>query len=589
MRILKERPVMRLAPLILLHIVPVIIVPVCLLWLLALRADGLPISTWIIILVLIAVNFSALFFLLRRQMKNIVVNTYDVTQNELLAAISDARIGYTVLNDKGEILYASKSANYLMGYSEDRDITGLVWYTIDFENKTLKEARRQTWERYLGDRTPWNGTVRWVAENGEKSYYYYTICSLGEDRIILVVIDRSERIKAARELREREKQHNYVLNNMPIGITLHDKNQKIVYTNSYLADRLGLSIGEIIGKAPSEVLPKDTVRAVHEMYATVLRSKKPVEARPVSVSDGAMAGTEWLIFVYPLFAKGKLDQILVIGLDRTERVRLAREKEQFAQKLFETQKIEALNKFAGGLAHELSNLLHPAGVYARALKEDPDLPNREKYLARINSAVLKSGDIVRRTLSMSRSDKEGPRPLPLGDLLKDLLEYAEDIAPKGLTYDLLIPDLPVIALADETELRQVMMNLMINASHAQGNVGSILITLGRGAVPPASMHQTPKSTGPFAWIDVTDTGIGIDDETRSHIFEPFYTTKEKDEGTGLGLAVVQGIVTGWGGFVTVDTAPGKGSTFRIWIPLAFTTNDGKAARPGERDGQNIGY
>ncbi len=493
---------------------------------------------------------------------------HDVTQSELLAAIRDAQIGYTILNATGEILYTPQSMNSLLGLPEEKDITGMVWFEIDHETKTHKDARRQIWEEIIESNTPWSGIIRWVGENKEKKYFDCTICPVSDSRIILVAIDRSDRIRASRQLQEREKLNNYILNNIPVGITLHDTNRKIIYSNNYIPERLGQPANQVIGKAPAQILHNSTVGVLSDMYAQMLRTKKPVEGRTLSITGGKMAGTDWLLFMYPVFKKGKIEQTLVVSLDRTERVRLAREKEAFARKLFETQKVEAVNKFAGGLAHELSNLLHPAGVYARALKEEPDLPEREKYLENINTAVLKSGEILRRTLSISRFDEDAPRPVDLSIFMKDLVAYANDIAPKGLSYKILYPDHPLSVLADDTGLRQVMMNLMNNAADSQDNAGEIVLTLGKGGTPPQSTGMTPISAGPFAWIDVTDTGEGMDDNIRTQIFEPFFTTKRKGEGTGLGLPVVQGIVTGWGGIVTVDTSPGKGSTFRVWIPLS---------------------
>ncbi|MCI5043358.1 MAG: ATP-binding protein [Aquisalinus sp.] len=493
---------------------------------------------------------------------------HDVTQSELLSAIRDAQIGYTILNAAGEILYAPQSVNGLLGLPEGDDLTGRVWFEIDHEKKSHKDARRQIWNEIIEGSSPWSGIIRWVGENKDKRYFDCTVCPVAKDRMILVAIDRSDRIRASRQLQDREKLNNYILNNIPVSITLHDMNRKIIYSNNYIPERIGQSASDIIGKDPGQILHNSTVGVLSDMYAQMLRTKKPVEGRTLSITEGKMAGTHWLLFMYPVFKKGKMEQTLVVSLDRTERVRLAQEKEAFSKKLFETQKIEAVNKFAGGLAHELSNLLHPAGVYARALKAEPDLPDREKYLGHINTAVLKAGEILRRTLSISRFDEDAPRPVDLSAFMKDLVAYANDIAPQGLNYKILYPGHPLSVLADDTGLRQVMMNLMNNASDSQGNSGDIILTLGKGGTPPQTTGMTPISAGPFAWIDVTDTGEGMDDNIRTQIFEPFFTTKRKGEGTGLGLPVVQGIVTRWGGIVTVDTSLGKGSTFRVWIPLS---------------------
>ncbi|WP_306249761.1 nitrogen regulation protein NR(II) [Parvularcula sp. IMCC14364] len=524
--------------------------------------------SWLIAtsILLLGVGLTVLYY--RKNQLPEIRGLNDVTQAELLSAISGAGIGYTILNSAGEILYAPGSVNSLLDLPEERNITGQIWFEMDHEAKAHKDARRQIWSEIITNQKPWSGIIRWVGAEGVKKYFDCTICPISGDRIILVAIDRTDRIQASHDLQEREKLNNYILNNIPVSITLHDTNRRIIYSNNYIPDRLGQSINQTIGKDPSQVLHPSTVQVMSDMYAQMLRTKEPVEGRTLSITGGRMAGTEWLLFMYPVFSKGKIEQTLVVSLDRTERVRLAREKEEFSRKLFETQKVEAVNKFAGGLAHELSNLLHPAGVYARALKEEPDLPDRHKYLDLINTAVLKAGEILRRTLSISRSDQDTPQPVDLAILMKDLIAYANDIAAKGIIYELLLPDTALCVLADDTGLRQVMMNLMNNAADAQGGSGNIIITLGKGGTPPGTTGMTPTSIGPFAWIDITDNGEGMEDNIRAQIFDPFFTTKDKGEGTGLGLPVVQGIVTGWGGIVTVDTSPGKGSTFRVWIPLS---------------------
>jgi signal transduction histidine kinase len=515
-------------------------------------------------------------FLVRERVRQIMPETKAVTQKELLLAIDKADVGYAIMNPAGEIQYVSSSAQKLLAPRKGANLIGKVWYTIDGDTTRMNETRKQLWEDFIKSRSSWQGIVRWLTGKGEKHYYDCTVNFIENDNVILVITDRTERVNAVREIASRERVHNYILDNIPMSITLQNINGVIEYSNDFLPNRLGITAEDLVGKNPYDLPAAIPLKELADMLQEVVSTEKPIEGRSISVNRGTLKGTYWLIFLYPVFNRqGQLAQILAASFERTERVRLSKERELFARKLFETQKIEAMNKFAGGLAHELSNLLHPAGVYARALSENPTHADREKLLTRINEAVLKSGEILRNTLAMSKSQIGEPQPLNLTDILTQIIDTAQDVAPKGLAYQFSPPGQEIIARVDDTELRQVILNLLVNAADAQGGQGVINIALGTETELPEGFDAMPTSTGPFACIHVTDHGVGMDEATREKIFEPFFTTKTKEKGTGLGLPVVQGIVTGWGGGVAVDSEPGKGSTFKLLLPLVSPNGGGK--------------
>ena len=247
-------------------------------------------------------------------------------------------------------------------------------------------------------------------------------------------------------------------------------------------------------------------------------------------------------------------------------MQLTEEKRLIQDKLHGLQKIEAINRFAGGLAHELSNILHPAGVYARALKSNPDTNDRDRLLERINDAVLRAGEILRQTLAMAGPGDRESGPVAIDTLLREIVGHAQDVAPKGLSYALHLPGEAITARANESELRQVMLNLLVNAADAQGAHGTVAVAAGLSASPPADLDVADREQT-FCWIDVTDDGPGVPAHLQKRIFEPFFTTKPGGRGTGLGLSVVQGIVSGWGGGITLENPDRDGATFRVWIPL----------------------
>ncbi|GGC97192.1 PAS domain-containing protein [Aquisalinus flavus] len=486
---------------------------------------------------------------------------------DILEAIDRSMIGYAIFHRDGRVVHASSSARYLLGFSPQAELIGKRWHQLDHDTEKMQSLRWAAYEDFLASRAHWQGVLRWVWPDGSKRYYDSTASYYSDDQIVIVLNDRTEQVLAQRKLQERERLISNILDRLPLGIMLQDRDGTIRYINNELARSYGVRAQDAIGRKPHDVPGLEYRNHIEPLFDEALASGAPVTGRPLRVNAGPLKGTHWLVHLYPLAgSSGTLDRLLTVEFDRTDRVRLAEEKSVYQRKLHELQKIEALNRFAGGLAHELSNILHPAGVYARALKAQPDQPDREKLLERINTAVLQAGEILRQTLSMARGGTSGLKPVDLKSFLEDLLSYAQDVATTGLVYHLDIAGDDLIAMADDVELRQVMLNLIVNASDAQNATGNIFISAGRGGIPPAEMDIAPLSAGPFVWIEVQDEGNGISAETRANIFEPFFTTKKRGKGIGLGLAVVQGMVTGWGGIVSVRNSAKGGAVFRVWMP-----------------------
>ncbi len=460
-----------------------------------------------------------------------------------------------------------------------QNIYGKVWHTLDAAPQHVKQERLNNWTTFLRQPEPTPYPIKWYDYDGSSKYYDAVGSIADENHFIILITDTTELIAKSRELENNTATYEHILNNIPLAIALLSSDQKILFANEYICNLINTPQTEVISSYPGEHFSKITISSIREMYEEVLRTKSAVNEYSVHIDEGPRKGTDWLLFMHPYFKGDDLQSTLFVAINRTERQKMAMEREELSRKLFETQKISAINRFAGGLAHELSNMLHPAGVYARALSETPDLPEKKKYLDLINQAIMRSGNIIKKTLSLSRDDSAPPLPVNLNSFLVEFNDYANSIAPKGIEYELLLPANDVWGLVDISDLRQVLLNLLVNASHAQSNQGSVLITLGSGSIPPRNMPVTATHEGAFAWIDVTDHGAGMAEKTKDSIFTPFFTTKSKGQGTGLGLSIVQSIVTNWGGVVSVDTKLNEGSTFRVWVPLS------PAVQVGENEGE----
>ncbi len=232
------------------------------------------------------------------------------------------------------------------------------------------------------------------------------------------------------------------------------------------------------------------------------------------------------------------------------------EREALERQLRQSQKMEALGTLAGGIAHDFNNIV--AAILGNARLAQDTLPpdaQAQRFVAEIAGAGQRARELVRRILSFARQQPGELACQPLQPLVREAVQLLRAMLPSGIALEHAEDAEPAWVLADATQVSQVLLNLGTNAWQAIGaRPGRITVTMGRDAGQ--------------ACISVADDGCGMDAATQERIFEPFFTTKPKGEGTGLGLPVVHGIVRAHGGRIAVDSRPGEGSVFRVWLPLA---------------------
>jgi signal transduction histidine kinase/ActR/RegA family two-component response regulator len=246
------------------------------------------------------------------------------------------------------------------------------------------------------------------------------------------------------------------------------------------------------------------------------------------------------------------------------------------EELRHSQKMEAVGRLAGGIAHDFNNLLTAIIGYAQLItNRDGSDPTMRQHAGLIQKAGEQAATLTRQLLAFSRKQLLQPRVIDLNDLVVDMEKLLRRVI--GERFDLQTVAEAKIGrvLADPSQVEQVILNLGVNARDAMPTGGKLVIRtanvhLDRWQAPQIANSLAP---GDYVELSVTDTGYGMDDDTKSHIFEPFFTTKGPGKGTGLGLATVYGIVRQTGGGISVETAPGKGSTFRIYLPLETSPVD----------------
>jgi len=237
--------------------------------------------------------------------------------------------------------------------------------------------------------------------------------------------------------------------------------------------------------------------------------------------------------------------------------------------LQQAQKMEAIGTLASGIAHDFNNILGAVLGYAElAALETTDGSSLRKHLEMVMSAAYRAKDLVRQILAFSRQSNEERKPINVAHITKEVLKFMRASLPATIDIRGRIEPVAGNIFADPTQIHQIIMNLCTNAHHAMREHGGVLeVSLASVHVDEnqASNHPELKA-GPYVRLTVNDTGQGMDEQILARIFDPYFTTKEKGVGTGLGLAVVHGIVTKYGGCVVVESTPGKGSRFDLYFP-----------------------
>lgn len=373
-------------------------------------------------------------------------------------------------------------------------------------------------------------------------------------RMIGSMTDLSDRKIAEAKLREQAA----LLDRAQDAILVRDLQHNVLYWNRSAARLYGWSAKEVMGRGIHHLLYRDPAPFFAAVAATIEEGEWNGELNQVN-KDGIGITVEgrWTLV---RDEQGRPASILAINTDITERKRLE-------QQFLRAQRMESIGTLAGGIAHDLNNVLAPIMMSIELLKMEERDGNRLNILDTIEMSAQRGADMVKQVLSFARGMEGQQLEVQLGHLIRDIEKITRDTFPKDiLLHSDVASDLWTVQ-GDPTQLHQVLLNLCVNARDAMPEGGMLTIHATNIILDEAyvAMHLDARE-GPHIAIVVEDTGVGMSPQVVERIFEPFFTTKELGQGTGLGLSTTLAIIKSHGGFVRVQSEAGRGSRFEILLP-----------------------
>ena len=398
----------------------------------------------------------------------------------------------------------------------------------------------------------------------------------GRRMVLLCLEDITERKRAEQALRESKRTLATLMSNLP-GMAYRCRNDEH-WTMEFVSE----GCFELTGYQPHDlrlnhtasyeelIHPEDRGAVRRDVEAAIERGR-PFELVYRIITAGGEEKWVWEKGSGVFSPQGQLVALEGLITDITARKRAEEEKERMQALLLHAQKMEAIGVLAGGVAHDFNNLLtivHGNAELALMAAEQGD-PSCTDLLHKVLSAAEHGASLVRRLLVFSRKQPVELMALSVNRVVGDLLKMLGRLIGEDIEiHTTLRPDLWTVR-ADEANAEQVIMNLAVNARDAMPDGGKLTLATDNVALDQAVRAAMPQARpGRFVCLTVTDTGVGMDAQTVQRIFEPFFSTKEPGRGTGLGLSVVYGVVHQHGGWITVSSAPGHGSTFKVYLPAS---------------------
>ncbi|MEI9895993.1 MAG: PAS domain S-box protein [Chthoniobacter sp.] len=472
---------------------------------------------------------------------------------EQAALLDEARDAICVNDLNQRILFWNKSAERLYGWTSNEALGRNANQLLCQDQVALVALKT------LIQCGEWSGELQQATRDGKQLVVAsrWTLIREGEGApksILVINTDITENKKAEQKIEEQAA----LLDKARDAILVCDLNQSVVYWNEGASRLYGWAQQEAVGRRVEELL---FGKAPPEWSAI----RQAVDEKGEWIGElrqRARDGRELVVQCRQTLVRdagGEPTSVLYINSDMTEQKKI---EAQFLR----TQRMESIGALAGGIAHDLNNVLGPIMMAVEVIQSDPRNPGNAGLLELVGSSAKRGSELVKQILSFARGVDVQKTLLKIPQLVGEVVKLASDTFPRDITVrSKVADDLPLIQ-GDATQVHQILLNLFVNARDAMPKGGSLGIEVRPVVLDKRAtqFHREPL-TGRFVEIKVSDTGTGIPADVLPKIFEPFFTTKDPGKGTGLGLSTVLGIVKAHGGFVEVSSEAGRGTTFLIYL------------------------
>ncbi len=484
--------------------------------------------------------------------------------NEVLNTVA----AFVLMADStASITYVSPSISAL-GY-EPGEVLGDGWWTLTRPDDLERERTKQLMSEIAQGRTPASPTPYETAvqcKDGSWKWILWQDSAQIPGFVIGVGQDITERKATEGALEKSEARLRRLVESNVVGVNFSDLNGGLVEANDAFLNLIGYTREEL----RSGVLRWDLITAPEYLEAD-LRAIEQLKAGgfcpPIEKEYIRKDGTRVPVLLGVAMLPGSATDCVCIVVDLSEQKRLEQERQALHQELIQSHKMEAVGQLAGGIAHDFNNILNVICGYTELMMNklpgaDPLYRNAERVL----TAAKRAADLVAQLLAFGRKQMLTTRVLNLNSVIGDILEMLRRLIREDIQL-IFSParELDLVS-ADQSQIEQVIINLTVNARDAMRQGGELRIATRNVSVSAAGSNIPSLQPGEYVNVTVSDTGCGMDKDTLARIFEPFFTTKEFGLGTGLGLSTVYGIVKQSGGEILVESEPGRGATFAIYLP-----------------------
>jgi PAS domain S-box-containing protein len=453
-----------------------------------------------------------------------------------------------------------------------RRITGAKGIVSILHPDDRRELWR-AWNRAVRERTIFTAVGRFRSKSGGFCHLAIRGVQVFNDDGVFrqwfgAINDISDRKLAELAIEKNEAQLRLITDTVPTGIAYIDTDLRVRFANEPCMRWFCGKKEKVIGKRADEIFDGETYRRILPEFAAALEGRSATLERP-SVLDG---GKRYLRLTYApdLDVDGKVRGFFAFIIDLTDLKQAEERLRRSEEQLLQSQKLESIGRLAGGIAHDFNNLLTVINGYSelglrRLAQGDP----QRGPLEEIKKAGERSADLTRQLLAFGRQQVLELKPLDLNHIITDSMAMlrrliGEDV--KIVTH--LDPKAGSIE-GDQTQISQILINMVVNSRDAMPTGGTVTIeTKNCSVAERLVLTGSVVEPGEYVRLTVADTGCGIGEEERQHIFEPFYTTKEPGKGTGLGLSTVYGIVAQSNGYISLESVADEGARFEIYLPQA---------------------